>query len=260
MTMPSSVRALAATTGALLVLGWIAGCNGELSSSLAPGDDGGPGLPRDAGRRDGGVVPPGMDAGPLAPGTDAGTPIPGVDAGPPAPGVDAGPPPRPDAGPPPPPPDAGPPPAPGACTLGPPLATPIAGCRPAVLPSTGDIYEDCVRRINQLRCECQHLPPLMRWREGEACADMDCDYDSTHGAHAGFLAGICSPRGSAQNECPDWGGAAGIISGCLQLMWDEGPGDFYGPPAHGHYINMSSTSYTRVACGFGSGWGAQNFQ
>lgn len=127
------------------------------------------------------------------------------------------------------------------------------------MPSTGDIYEDCVRRINQFRCECQHLQPLMRWREGEACADMDCVYDSTRSAHAGFLAGICA-SGSAQNECPGWGGAAGIIDGCLQLMWDEGPGDFYGPPAHGHYINMSSTSYTRVACGFGAGWGAQNFQ
>lgn len=47
------------------------------------------------------------------------------------------------------------------------------------------------------------------------------------------------------------------------MMWDEGPGDFYG--GHGHYINMSSTQYSRVACGFhvladGSVWATQDFQ
>ena len=46
-------------------------------------------------------------------------------------------------------------------------------------------------------------------------------------------------------------------------MWAEGPGaDFQ---AHGHYINMSSTKYSKVACGFyktpgGSVWAIQNFQ
>lgn len=70
-----------------------------------------------------------------------------------------------------------------------------------------------------------------------------------------------------QNECPGWlgwGSVAATVSGCLQQMWDEGPGDFYGPPAHGHYLNMSSTRYTRVACGFYTSGGAttavQNFQ
>ena len=47
----------------------------------------------------------------------------------------------------------------------------------------------------------------------------------------------------------------------MQAMWDEGPGEPFS--AHGHYINMSSTTYTRVACGFsssGSGvWSNQNF-
>jgi len=49
---------------------------------------------------------------------------------------------------------------------------------------------------------------------------------------------------------------------CLQQMWNEGPGaDFQ---AHGHYINMSSTKYTKVACGFyktsnGSIWAVQDF-
>jgi hypothetical protein len=52
-------------------------------------------------------------------------------------------------------------------------------------------------------------------------------------------------------------------------MWDEGP-----PPTsscsgtcfteHGHFINMSTTSNTKVACGFfttaaGKVWAVQNF-
>jgi hypothetical protein len=153
----------------------------------------------------------------------------------------------------------------GDCTMGPPLDTPIAGCRPTPMPSTGDPAEDCVRRINQFRCECQHLPPLMRWRDGEACANQMAQYDSEHSdrAHAGFIDRICS-GGNAQNECPGWGSIEQTVSGCLQQMWDEGPGDFYGPPPHGHYINMSSTSYTMVACGFYEGprgvYAAQNFR
>ena len=57
--------------------------------------------------------------------------------------------------------------------------------------------------------------------------------------------------------------AGGMIEGCLQMMWNEGPGDFYG--GHGHYINMSSTQYTKVSCGYytladGSVWATQDFQ
>ena len=47
------------------------------------------------------------------------------------------------------------------------------------------------------------------------------------------------------------------------MMWDEGPGEPYSE--HGHYINMSSASYTMVACGFyqnaqGEVWANQNFR
>ena len=153
----------------------------------------------------------------------------------------------------------------GPCTLGAPLAEPIAGCRPTLPPSTGDAHEDCARRINQFRCECQHLQPLMRDRAGEGCADMMARYDFEHGMtpHAGFSARIC-PGGNGQNECPGWGSIESTVQGCLQQMWDEGPGDFYGPPPHGHYINMSSTSFSAVSCGFyvtptGSTWAVQNF-
>jgi hypothetical protein len=44
-------------------------------------------------------------------------------------------------------------------------------------------------------------------------------------------------------------------------MWDEGPGEPFSE--HGHYLNMSSTQFSKVACGFstsGQGvWANQNF-
>lgn len=151
--------------------------------------------------------------------------------------------------------------APGQCQGGP-LALPLPGCQPTPVPDTGDMYADCVARINQFRWECQCLPPLARWTAGESCADQHAEYDSTHSPHAGFQDNICSPRGNAQNECPGWGSVSQVIDSCLQMMWDEGPGEPFSE--HGHYINMSSTSYSRAACGFyttpgGSLWAVQNF-
>jgi hypothetical protein len=151
----------------------------------------------------------------------------------------------------------------GTNCSGGPLATPIPNCSPEPLPSTGDVHADCVTRINQLRWECQCLPPLQRWNEAEGCADQHAEYDSTRSAHAGFSDDICSPRGWAQNECPGWRSTEHVISGCLQAMWNEGPGEPYSE--HGHYINMTNPSYTMVACGFyetasGDVWSVQNFQ
>jgi hypothetical protein len=150
----------------------------------------------------------------------------------------------------------------GACTQN-------IACKLTAAASSGDIYQDCVDRINQFRTQCACLPPLARWTDGEACANQMAEYDSTAtSAHAGFQARICS-GGSAQDECPGWGSNAQVVSGCLQSMWDEGP-----PPTssctgtcfndHGHFINMSSTSYSKVACGFfttpaGKVWAVQNF-
>lgn len=152
----------------------------------------------------------------------------------------------------------------GSCSSGP-LAAPIPGCMPTPAASTGDPAQDCVDRINQFRAECQCLPPLERWTDAEGCADQMAEYDSGgRPPHSGWSESICSPRGNGQNECPGWGGGEqAIVSGCLQLMWDEGPGEPFS--AHGHYINMSSTSFSRVACGFhttgdGQTWAVQNFQ
>jgi hypothetical protein len=79
---------------------------------------------------------------------------------------------------------------------------------------------------------------------------------------------ICQP-GGAQNSCPGYASNNQVISLCLQQMWDEGP-----PPVdpcegecfqeYGHFINMTSTSSTKVACGFfttsaGKVWAVQNF-
>lgn len=144
-----------------------------------------------------------------------------------------------------------------------PLELPIAGCSPAPLPSTGDLYEDCVRRINQLRTVCQCLPPLERWLDGESCADAHAEYDAMTGqAHSGFREQICSPGGRGQNECPGYRSEDQVITTCLQQMWDEGPGEPFSQ--HGHYINMTNPSHQRVACGFfttsqGAVWAIQNF-
>lgn len=149
-----------------------------------------------------------------------------------------------------------------SCRNGP-LSRPRPGCAPALRPSTGSPYEDCVARINQLRWDCQCLPPLARWKGGEPCANKEAKHDSKHGPHRGFNEGICKPHGFAQNECPGWPSRAGIIDGCLQAMWDEGPGKRFSK--HGHYLNMSNPNYERVACGFakttsGEVWSVQNFR
>lgn len=198
------------------------------ASLVACGGDAAPGGDAGAPRVDS-SVPPGTDSS-VPPGTDSGTPV----------SVDSG--------------------TPEGCESGP-LALPIAGCMPEPLPSTGDPAQDCVDRINQFRWECQCLPPLMRWTDGEACASSNAEYDSTRSPHDGFRSGMCE-SGSGQNECPGWGSIDQTISGCLQQMWDEGPGEPF--IEHGHYLNMTNSSFTMVACGFYEGptgvWAVQNFR
>jgi hypothetical protein len=146
---------------------------------------------------------------------------------------------------------------------------PNLACKPAPPPSTGDIHQDCVDRINQFLTQCACLPALTRATDGEACADQMAAYDAAmNSAHAGAIAKICTPSGS-QNECPGYASNSQVISLCMQQMWDEGP-----PPTtsctgtcyeqHGHYINMTDPSVHRVACGYfttssGQVWAAQNF-
>jgi hypothetical protein len=105
------------------------------------------------------------------------------------------------------------------------------------------------------------LPPYARWTDQEMCASTEAASDSQTGtAHGAFAR--CSE--SAQNECPNYGGSfATMLPKCLDLMWKEGPGSDFN--LHGHYINMSSTKYTKVACGFattpaGKIWAVQDFK
>jgi hypothetical protein len=140
-----------------------------------------------------------------------------------------------------------------------PLSAPLPNCAPMPAPSSGDFGQDCVDRINQFRWECQCLPPLARWADGEACTDEQSANDqSSASPHGNF--GACGE--SAQNTCPDWPSEQDVVVGCLQAMWDEGPGEPF--IEHGHYINMSNTQYSRVACGRSSSgggvWSNQNFQ
>lgn len=143
-------------------------------------------------------------------------------------------------------------------------------CMLTAAPLSDDIHQDCVDRINQFRTQCACLPPLTRWTDGEACADQMAEYDAMQNvAHAGFEAKICSSGQGGQNECPGYSSNSQVISLCFQQMWSEGPGPE--DPCtgtcfedHGHFINMTSTSMTKVACGFyttsaGKVWAAQNF-
>jgi hypothetical protein len=126
--------------------------------------------------------------------------------------------------------------------------------------TSSDDRQYCVDKINEYRATLS-LPPLARWADAEVCSDGEAKADSETGqAHSAF--GKCGE--SAQNECPGWPGPVqSLLDGCLQVMWDEGPGEDFSK--HGHYINMSSTSYTQVACGFfqtsqGGYWAVQNFR
>jgi hypothetical protein len=148
------------------------------------------------------------------------------------------------------------------------LCTPDYSCAPTA-PSTGNQYADCVARVNQFRA-CVCLGPLARNAAAESCANQQAQYDAQTGtAHGGFSDNICTPSALAQNECPGWDSVTQTISGCVQTMFAEGPpptasctGTCYS--AHGHFINMTNTDYTSVACGFyttadGKVWQVQNY-
>ena len=132
-----------------------------------------------------------------------------------------------------------------------------AGSSSTASPSEDELEQACVDHLNALRATKQ-LPALTRWKANEACADAQAQNDSvTRKAHGAFF----SCPNLAQNECPSWpstSGARGIVPGCLDLMWAEGPGG-------GHYENMIRHGYTLVACGFytapdGRVWSVQDFR
>ena len=132
---------------------------------------------------------------------------------------------------------------------------------PVVDAGSSSLQQHCVDKINQYRATLS-LPALARVPAKEACADGQSKTDAlANKAHSAF--GQCSEF--AQNECPGWptSNMQQSLDGCLQMMWNEGPGADFN--THGHYINMSSTKYTKVFCGFydmgnGKFWSVQDFQ
>jgi hypothetical protein len=136
-------------------------------------------------------------------------------------------------------------------------AQPIAvGAYPGTSPQgNASSHGDCVDLINQYRASAG-LPALQRAARAETCLDQEAQSDSQTGsAHGAF--GQCGEV--AQNECPGWPGAIqDVLTGCLQSMWNEGPGG-------GHYDNMTSQQYTIAACGIaqtqtGEFWVVQDFR
>ncbi len=141
-----------------------------------------------------------------------------------------------------------------------PPGTPDAPPATSDAPIAASVEQQCVDEINAYRAMVG-LGPYARWTDAETCGAGQAMSDSMTGtAHGAF--GMCGEW--AQNECPGWPGpASDAISGCLAAMWSEGPGSDFS--MHGHYINMTSTSYTKVACGIytladGSIWAVQDFQ
>lgn len=122
--------------------------------------------------------------------------------------------------------------------------------------------QSCVELINEYRAEL-NLPPLARWTDGETCAVSEASTDAaSNDAHGAF--GQCGEM--AQNTCPGWGSIDSVLGGCLLGMFCEGPSaSGKWDMDHGHHMNMVSTSYTSVACGFyqmsdGQYWVNMNFK
>ncbi len=118
----------------------------------------------------------------------------------------------------------------------------------------------CLDTVNGYRATMK-LAPYTLWTDALACSDGEALSDSqSMKAHGAF--GTCGEH--AQNECPNWPGPPEqLIPKCLAMMWAEGPGSDFSK--HGHYLNMSSASYTQIACGFSNRdgatiWAVQNFR
>jgi hypothetical protein len=131
---------------------------------------------------------------------------------------------------------------------------------PGVPGLPGGAAQQCVDGINQYRAR-SGLPALARWFPTEPCAASEAQSDAQAGQPHGSF-GRCGEMG--QNVCPGWQGPAEQMTGpCLQSMYNEGPGaDF---ATHGHYVNMMSPRFTKVACGYfttpqGQVWAVQDFQ
>jgi hypothetical protein len=139
-----------------------------------------------------------------------------------------------------------------------PTPTPVRTPTP-VSTASDDPAQFCVDTINSLRASIG-LPPYARWTAAESCASSQANDDglAARPGRSGFQR--CGE--AAQSECPASGTASDAIGTCLQLMWTQG--SIPVPLASQRdYNNMTSTTYTKVACGFaivrGRVWTTQDF-
>ncbi|SHL58397.1 Cysteine-rich secretory protein family protein [Fibrobacter sp. UWH4] len=136
--------------------------------------------------------------------------------------------------------------------------------------------EDCLAKINEYRAT-EDMPPLtLAAEEKQTCTDDEAAADLASGkAHGHF--GDCGE--SAQNSGPNFTAswlknATGVSDYYLEMMWSEkqlvesGKADLNSAADFskiGHYKNMRSASYTKVACGIAlsadgkTGWFNVNF-
>lgn len=123
----------------------------------------------------------------------------------------------------------------------------------------GDARTRCVDRINELRAS-KGKGPIPRLASAESCADGQAKSDSesgkAHGAFNDCANQVKNWSGIAQNECPGYKSVEATLTGCIDMMWAEGPGG-------GHYENMMGDS-THMACGFyttpdGKVWQVQDY-
>jgi hypothetical protein len=137
-------------------------------------------------------------------------------------------------------------------------STPTAPATPTPATPTNDasdVAQLCVDEINRHRATLG-LRPLERARDRESCADKQIRDDASSGKWHGSF-GSCNE--SLQNECNSSPTPKDqFIKGCLQGMWNEGPGG-------GHYEAMKNPSVTKVWCGFytepsGGVWSVQDFR
>jgi hypothetical protein len=152
----------------------------------------------------------------------------------------------------------------------------------------GEVRTACINEINRLRAT-QSLPPytLVNTDTEDMCVDEQATADEAAGvAHQSWMNNYPSAAcdGNGQDECEGYGNTVAGITQCLDDMWNEknqsdctgcvgctafggacpncnfsGTG---GQPECGHYVNMSATYFSSVACGFSAApgtWAAQNF-
>lgn len=121
--------------------------------------------------------------------------------------------------------------------------------------------EDCLAKINEYRATENLKPLALASEEKQACVDKQSADDlASNVAHGHF--GDCGEF--AQNSGPNFSGswqknASAVAEYYLKMMWEDekalvesgerDPEKSEDYSYIGHYINMRSKSYTKVACG-----------